>query len=135
MKHTSRQDIFYHGTSWGAADKILQTGLKASPWTVPGQTGKYVWCSTLFNQAAEYGMSLGGDIGGEVGQYAVVTFQWDYDMTDPDPEHDSFSGEGDIYRRIAGDVPKSAVIKVDYFDEENGKPVKSIRGGWQSNCK
>ena len=117
---------FYHGTTWDAADQIQQTGLKASPWTVKGKSGKYVWCSTLYDQAAEYGMSAGWDIGSEPGKYAVVTFKWDFDDTEPDPEHNELSWTGDIYRRIPGDVPKSAIAKIDYYAEENGDIVKSI---------
>jgi hypothetical protein len=107
---------FYHGTTWAAAKQILKTGLKAHPWQFNDKS--YVWCTIIHEQAVSYGISgtEGLDSTGE--GYAVVSFMWDYDKTEPDPEHGE-DWESDVYRRIQSNIPASAITNVEYYDESH----------------
>jgi RNA:NAD 2'-phosphotransferase (TPT1/KptA family)/8-oxo-dGTP pyrophosphatase MutT (NUDIX family) len=124
MRTAGEQVEFYHGTSWEAADKILEQGLKAHPWQVKGKSGNFVWCTIDYGQAQSYGITTTENV---TDNYAVVVFDWDWDKTEPDPEHVGVGEAPEMYRRIPGNVPASAIRGVNYYDEEYGRPVKSIR--------
>jgi len=112
--HEDDPQVFYHGTSWQAAQLIDKEGLKASDNRLTGGK-KYIWCAIAEFAAKEYGASVT-----DSDQYAVIEFIWDYGKSEPDPEHFE---EGDMYRRIEGDIPRSAITKISYFDD--GQIVKT----------
>jgi 2'-5' RNA ligase len=105
-------DVFYHGTSWPAADRIKNEGLKAQKWYAG--PGKYVWCTLLEKEARAY-----GQLESRSPRHAVVTFVWPYNKTKPDPEHFE---RGDLYRRISTNIPETNIIGITYY--ENGKIIK-----------
>ncbi len=105
--------VFYHATNWNAASLIDREGLKASDNRLTDGK-KYIWCSIGMFAAKSYGQSLVWD-SEDSEKYAVVEFVWDYNKSEPDPEHFE---EGDVYRRIEGDVPRAAINKIYYFDDD-----------------
>jgi GNAT superfamily N-acetyltransferase/uncharacterized ParB-like nuclease family protein/2'-5' RNA ligase len=111
--------LYYHGTTWAAAEKIAQEGIKAGHGKNPRYPKKYVWCTTLPGFAYEYGKSISWHELDKPGESAVVTFEWAGE-SQPDPEHKK---QGDCYRRIEADIPRSAIKSIKWF--ENGKAVKT----------
>jgi RNA:NAD 2'-phosphotransferase (TPT1/KptA family)/GNAT superfamily N-acetyltransferase/2'-5' RNA ligase/8-oxo-dGTP pyrophosphatase MutT (NUDIX family) len=103
------QEVFYHATTWKIADLIDKEGLKSSDNQLT-QGKKYIWCSIDMAAAKTYGRYFSQDEDNE--QFAVVEFIWNYDKSEPDPEHFE---EGDTYRRIESDIPRSAITKIYYF--------------------
>jgi RNA:NAD 2'-phosphotransferase (TPT1/KptA family)/GNAT superfamily N-acetyltransferase/ADP-ribose pyrophosphatase YjhB (NUDIX family) len=117
---------FYHGTSWAEADQIKVEGLKAHPWAFNDKS--YVWCTLIEQLGISYGESK-TENSSEPGY--VVSFEWDYDQTEPDPEH----GEEyeDVYRRIEGDVPASAITGINYYAPDH-RLVKTAAGQKQADA-
>src|SRR5271170_4466364 len=109
---------FYHGTTWEAAAKIDKTGIKANKWKFG--PGKFVWVAIHPGQAYEYGQSISWHELDQPERSAVVEFDWPYDKSEPDPEHEP---HGDMFRRIPSDIPRSAVRRIEWF--EKGKIVKT----------
>ena len=114
----SDMQTFYHGTTWEAAKNIDKTGIKANKWQFG--PGEFVWVAIHPGQAYEYGQSISWHELDQPERSAVVTFDWPYDQSEPDPEH---KPHGDMYRRIPTNIPRSAIKKIDWF--EKGKKVKT----------
>ena len=112
--HEDAPQVFYHGTSWEAAEQIDKEGLKAGSDSLDTKK-PYVWCAIAEYAAKEYGMSTT-----DSEQFAVIEFIWDYSKSEPDSEHFE---EGDMYRRIEGDIPRSAITKISYYND--GRVVKT----------
>lgn len=129
-KYASNGNVtLYHGTTWEKADSIQQQGLKASANEVTDGK-KYVWCSTDEQEATWYGMSAASEAGDE-NRYAVVKFAWDWDKSEPDPEHAKFGEDPNVFRRIESDIPASAIRGVYYFrGEKRVKGTEKTAGGW-----
>jgi GNAT superfamily N-acetyltransferase/RNA:NAD 2'-phosphotransferase (TPT1/KptA family) len=112
--HEDDPQVFYHGTSWDAAQLIDKEGLKANDSKFTAGK-KYIWCAIAEFAAKEYGASIT-----DSDRYAVVEFIWDYNKSEPDPEHFE---EGDMYRRIEGNVPRQNITAIYYYD--GGRKVKT----------
>ncbi len=111
-------DIFYHGTSWNAADRIAKSGLDPKAFKAG-----HVSATTEPWAAREYAKGVTEDT---TDKHAVVEFEHPYKATHPDPEHDLVEGEGDLYRRISSHVPASKVRTIRYYDGD--KLVKTTGG-------